>query len=211
MLTGPWKSLSEAQKHVAAGIAAEHLGGQNVTIQFGDVQHQTLIGHKDALGYVRRRVQTIFAKHGLSGVPVQIMLGISGTGRIHLHGNILPGAHPLPLIKSALFDVAGKTTGMKARLVTARDVFYGPGTIGYAGKTWDRTDHREEGERLAEAFPGQPTTYMNDEMRRVARALYEAGRPAIRPRKKRKTVTVETVHPDTLPAPANQAALRLSR
>ncbi|MRX51332.1 hypothetical protein GI374_12935 [Paracoccus sp. S-4012] len=88
--------------------------------------------NKDPKRNLEKRLNAALNKHGLRGLPVAFVIEAERvTGRVHLHGVLVPGAHSKKVIERALAEAGGKLKGQQRTRQCKIEPFRDPGPDGW--------------------------------------------------------------------------------
>lgn len=167
LLTYPWRKLTRYQKLARAFVAADEAGGISFTINLSDALERTLFGCPDPTRlmshYINRELKTAIG----APVPYGFRFEVSPSGRLHLHGVLLPASldedHILA-IDRALGRAGGKLKANSLRRNTQSYL----GTL-YDGLGWFAYCQKN-GTKTAKILGTEKVTFISTELTRLAKS-----------------------------------------
>ncbi|WP_157772596.1 hypothetical protein [Pseudoponticoccus marisrubri] len=113
-----------------------HMTAAAITMNLHPDVETSIAAAPDPLRALQRRVNRALRQHGLSGLPLALVLETSPTGKLHAHGVLLPGDYDRDKVKKALRAAGGRITkrGSAARQLSLGEIFDGAGWTAYCAK-----------------------------------------------------------------------------
>lgn len=169
-----WKDLSPDERALETMRCALQHGGYAVTLHPRPDYARDLRAKDRPIRTLSKRFSRVMTKNGLGDLKIILALEIApSSGRLHLHGVVLPEVHPLPLIKSVLRDGAKRISSRSgSRQVTLKPLYDAAGWLGYMQKDIRLT------RRLLDLAKTERLVWCSRNMARLARVTYEQRRIA---------------------------------
>lgn len=137
----PWRNLWQHEKLALSFEAAGRQNGKVFTLNLDPAREQLLLKRGDPADDLRRRISKEL-KAAFGTLPAYgFTYEVSPTGRLHVHGVIVPPSYTesdMKLLKEALAKAGGKIKGKgAARQVDISDIEDGFGWAAYCQKAFD--------------------------------------------------------------------------
>lgn len=170
----PWNRLTRAERFSEVIRHAATADGRAVTLNLSLGRQIGTSESDDPMRNISKRINEAMNKYGLAGMPLALRLEVTpDTGRLHLHGVVIPEYHDVAIIKKALRDGAGLITGRSGSTqVKLKRITDAKGWAGYLSKDARRTSKAVEHDRL---------TWISHSLTRAARDRYEEVRRGQKP------------------------------
>lgn len=169
-----WKDLSSDERSLEIMRCALQHGGYAVTLHPRPDYARDLRSKDRPVRALSKRFWRVMKKSDLGDLKIILAIEIApSSGRLHLHGVVLPGTHPLPLIKSVLRDGAKRISGRSgSRQVTLKRLYDAAGWLGYMQKDKRLT------RKLLTLAKTERLVWCSRSMIRLASVTYEQRRAA---------------------------------
>ena len=160
-----WRDLDELDKLKWGVRAVQTAGGYAFSLNLSIGREAGFHERENAFRGFQKRLSDAFRDQGLPALPVAAQLESSkDSGRLHLHGVVLPQGGDRRTIVKALRQAGGKIKGRTgSRQCMLKPITDGDGWVGYILKDRGFTDRQTPG----------GLTYLSTPLRRLARSLFE--------------------------------------